>query len=151
MLPNAKKTVVCITPASFTNGATAGAGNTNEYVDTKGWKQADFSVILSAADVVSNAPSVLKVQEADVTNASSFADVSGFVGGTDFTIGSAYTNSAGQNVYNLNVPVLGGRKRYLRLQVSPRTTQIVAAVCDLSRGENNPGTAAQTGAISGVV
>lgn len=148
---HASKSYAPILPASFTAGATAGGANNSELVDTKGFKQAQFVITLGLADVVSNAPSVLKLQEADVTNTSSFADVSGFVGGTDFTIGNAITSTSnGQNLYQLNVPLLGSRKRYLRLQVSPRTTQIISAVCQLTRAEQTPTNAAQAGVLAGV-
>ena len=124
-----RKQTIMISPASFTNGATA-SGN----VDTRGFDYVEIDLIMATADVVSNIPSVLKLSEADVTDVTSFANISGAVGGTDFTI-AASTSVA--NGYKFCVD-LRGRKRYIKLSVSPRTTQISGAVANLGRGEEQP-------------
>jgi len=122
------KAAMAIVPISKTNGATASG-----YVDTKGWDYLSLAVISSTADAVSNKPSVLKLQEADVTNASSFADISGAVGGTDFTIPNAETTAANPVVlFNVD---LRARKRYIQAVVSPVTTQVIGAVGMLTQGE----------------
>lgn len=146
MRPQTSKLVMAILPVSKTNGATAGG----EIVDTKGAKHVTFNIAASLADVVSNTPNVMKLQEADVTAATSFADVSGFVGGTDFVIGNSYTATAnGQNLWKLEVNLNNSvRKRYLRLQVSPQTTMVIAATADLKMMETQPTNAAAAGVLA---
>ena len=143
MLPQ-NKAAVAILPVSVTNGATA----TGPAIDTMGYDFATVDIVASVADVVSNTLSVLRLQEADVTNATSFANVSGGIGGTDFTIATnAYTSTAGQNIWKFNVD-LRGRKRYLRVLASPQTTMIVGGVANMSRGEESPITAAKSNALN---
>lgn len=141
MVP-APKRVIAITPVSKTNGATA----TGEFIDTKGFDYATISVFASAADVVSNTLSVLKIEEGDTT--SSVATFAGAVQNTDFTVATnAYTNTAGQNLWTYGVD-LRGRKRYLRVSASPQTTMIIAGHAELHRGEVMPVTASQAGALN---
>lgn len=142
MLPQSKL-ALAIAPVSLTNGATA----TKVLVDTKGYDFASFDIALSAADVVSNVPQTLKLQEADVTNPTSLVDISEFKAGTGFTLNPvAGTNTATPNLYKMDVN-LPGRKRYLALELSPRTTQVVSAVCNLHRGEQTPVSATETGVL----
>lgn len=136
MVDFASKILVPINGVSVTNGATSSC-----IIDRQGWNQATIDVILSAADVATNSPSVLKLQESDTTVASSFVDITGFRGGTDFTIPAANTvvTAALQNVFRFNANCSGGaRKRYLQAVVTPRTTQIVTIVANLTRGEVSP-------------
>lgn len=143
MLPMTKA-VLAISPVSLTNGATA----TKVLIDTKGFDFASIDVMLSAADVVSNVPQTLKLQEADVTNATSLTDINEFKAGTGFTINPvAGTSTAVQNIYKFEAD-LRGRKRYLAVELSPRTTQVVAAVANLSRAEQAPVSAAEAGALN---
>lgn len=138
------KTVVAVNATSVTNGATASG-----IIDTLGYDWATIDVIATTADVVSNAPTVLKLQEADVTNSSSFADIVGFRGGTDFTIPNANTAATAtlQNNYKFNVDCRA-RKRYLKAFYSPQTTQTVTVVANLGRGEQAPVTAAKANAMT---
>lgn len=128
---------VLVTPASFTNGATMSG-----YIDTRGFEYLEVEVTLATANVVSNAPSVLKLMESDDTVTTNFANVSGSVGGTDFTIGNHLTDAPNQHVFGVN---LVGRKRYIRCDVSPRTTQIGSITGRLSRGHEAPVTATKAG------
>lgn len=145
----AMATRVAINAASTTNGATA-AG----IIDTlmpEGQK-ADFvsiDVIATTADVVSNKPTVLKLMEADDTATTSFANISGTVGGTDFTIPNANTAATAviQNSYKFNVDTKK-RKRYLRVVVSPQTTQNITVVAQLMKGHIAPITAARANALT---
>lgn len=128
-LPLAKHTCL-ITPVSVTNGATASG-----YVDCRGFKFATISLDASAANVVSNNCSVLKITEGDTTAASTaITELTGDgVGG--FTIAAAKTSASVVAVFNLD---LRPRKRYLKLTVTPITTQIVAAHIALHKGESLP-------------
>jgi len=130
----AMATRVAINAASTTNGGTASG-----IIDTlmpEGQK-ADFvsiDVIATTADAVSNKPTVLKLQESDTTVATTFADIVGARGGTDFTIPNAVTAATAviKNQYKLNVDAKK-RKRYLQVVVSPQTTQVISAVANLMK------------------
>jgi hypothetical protein len=143
MLPQLKS-VVAVNAVSATNGAT-----TTGIIDTLGYDYATVDIIAATADVVSNAPSVLKLQEADTTDATNFADIVGLRGGTDFTIPNANTAATAvlQNLYKFNVD-MRGRKRYLRSVYSPRTTQVSTVLANMGRGEQAPITAAKCNAMT---
>lgn len=137
---------LAIASASATNGATA----TATAIDTAptGAPRARFmsiDVVLTTADVVSNKPSVFKLQHSDTTDASNYADVTGFVGGTDWTIPNADTSNP--NMYKLNVN-LQGRKRYFKVLVSPRTTQTVFAVANLHDMDQSANSAAKANVLA---
>lgn len=129
MRPNSRL-ALAIASASVTNGATA----TATVIDTSpaGGPRArhlTIDIVATTADAASNKPGTLKLQECDTTVVSSFADISGTVGGTDFTIPSADT--ANPNMYKFNLDLIG-RKRYILAQYSPKTTQTVFALANLS-------------------
>lgn len=137
---------LAIASASVTNGATA----TATAIDTSpaGGPRArhlSIDLVLTTADVVSNKPSVLKLQHSDTTDATNYSDISGFVGGTDFTIPNADTSNP--NMYKLNMN-LQGKKRYVRVQISPRTTQTVFGVANLSWLDQAPSTAAKANVLA---
>lgn len=140
-IARAKKTQMVV-PASFTNAATA-AG----YVDCIGYDFLTVDVSMSTADAVSNKPSVLRLLETDATQptaSSNYATFAGYVSGTDYTIPNAISaaTSITQPFATFNVP-LQGRKRYIRVEVSPVTTQIVSALAQLTRAEQSPSTSSQ--------
>lgn len=134
---------------SATNGATA----TFTPIDTLGcdWLTIDLFGTTQAASTQAGSPSVLKLQEADDTNATSFTDVLGFRGGSalatnvDFVVGIGKT--AGVNSYKLNVDART-RKRYLQLAVSPTTTQTFYCLANLGKNEQAPITATKAGVLS---
>ncbi len=140
MLPELK-TIVAVNAVSKTNGATASG-----IIDTLGFDFATIDIIATTADVVSNKPTVCKLQEADDTNATSFADISAF---STPTIPNANTAATAvlQNNYKFNVD-LRARKRYLQAVYSPQTTQTVTVVANLGRGEQAPVTAAKANAMT---
>lgn len=143
MLP-ALKAQLALASASFTNGATATGLN----IDCLGADFAKIDVFATTADVASNSPSVLKLQESNTTDSTNFADISGFVGGTDFTVATAYTAAtSGTNVWSFNVDTRA-RKRYLRVVASPRTTMTLLATAQLGRMGETPTNAAQSGALN---
>jgi hypothetical protein len=86
---------------------------------------------------------VLKITEGDTTAASTaIAALTGDgVGG--FTIANANTSASIVAKFHID---LRGRKRYLRLTVSPTTTQILSATAELFKGESLPDTATEAGA-----
>jgi hypothetical protein len=125
------KTDVVITPASTTNAATA-VGN----VDTLGFDWVTIDCFMTTSNAVTNNPSVLKLAESDDTVVTNFSDISGFEGDSDWTIPAAVTSGDWAVKFNVD---LRGRKRYLRLSVSPVTTQIIAAIANLGVGDEAPG------------
>jgi hypothetical protein len=130
MMPQ-PKIVFALDETSTTAAATATAR-----FDTLGYDHLTIWSVAGTANVVSNKPTVLKLQEADTTDATNLANISGFVGGTDFTIPNANTAATAtlQNDYQFNVDCRA-RKRYIVVSISPATTQLVKVVGVLSRGE----------------
>lgn len=133
---------------SLDETSTTAAATATARFDTLGYDQLSIGVRLGTANVVSNKPTVLKLQEADTTDASNLANISGFVGGTDFTIPNANTAATAvlQNDYMFNVDCRV-RKRYIVVSVSPATTQLVKAVGVLTRGEASPSTAGRVNSM----
>lgn len=125
-------TKVAIKPQSVTSGATA-AGN----VDTLGYEEAAVDVALDSQASTTSNPSVLKLMESDDTETTNFANITGFVGdATDgFTIPAA--GGAAPTIVRMNVD-LRGRKRYLRVVVSPDgATQLLGAVVTLGKAKDS--------------
>jgi len=143
-------TRVPINQVSKTNGATA-TGIIDRMLPSGGL--ANFmtvDVIMSTADVVSNKPTVLKLQEADTTDATNFANIAGTIGGTDFTIPNANTAATAvlQNNYKFNLACRAPRKRYIQAVVSPATTQTITVIANLGLAEISPVTAAKANAMT---
>ncbi|MBR1246145.1 hypothetical protein JQ609_04275 [Bradyrhizobium sp. AUGA SZCCT0169] len=141
-------TRIPINAVSKTAGATA-SGIIDTFLPNCGparWCTID--VIATTADVVSNKPTVLKLQEGETTDATSMVNIAGFVGGTDFTIPNANTAATAliQNSYKFNVD-LRARKRYIQVSYSPATTQVVSAIANLSMSGGSPTTAAKANAM----
>jgi len=148
MLPQLKS-AVAINAVAATNGATV----TSSVIDTLGydWATIDLIATTQSASTQAGSPSVLKLQEADVTNASSFVDIVGARGASatatnvDFLVGIGVTQ--GNNSYKFNIDCRA-RKRYLSIVASPQTTQTFSAIANLGRGEQAPVTAAKAGVLS---
>ena len=144
MVPSTPKSVVLFTPTSVATNATAGGTATTATLDTKGFKFVRFRLHCTSG-AATETPSVLKLQEADVTNTSSLVNVSGYVGGTDFTPAAPYTNSTLATAADyavINVP-LQGRKRYLALVYTPGVAQTVRISAELYRADQAPDSASE--------
>ena len=139
MLTHPTKQVIPFAPASFTNAATA-SGN----IDRQGFDFMSLDVTMSTSNDTTNNPSVLKLSESDDTVVTNFVDIAAAVGDGvgGFTIPNAVTE--GTWGVKLNVD-LRGRKRYLKLSASPVTTQVIAAVANLSAGDEAPAAAGSAG------
>lgn len=135
MRPSLKAAVV-INDSGVTNGETA-TGN----IDTLGYDWLKLDVMMTTSDDTTNNPSVLKLTESDDTVVSNFAAITKFTGdgAGGFTIPNAVT--AGNWIASFNVD-LRGRKRYLKLSVTPITTQGVHAIANLGLGDEAPVSAA---------
>lgn len=129
---NSKK-ILAVNQASTTNGATA-SGN----IDTLGFDYASIDVLTTTSNDTTNNPSVLKISESDDTVVTNFADIAEFTGdgASGFTIPAAITaaTSITGPYATLNVD-LRGRKRYLKVSVTPITTQSITVLAQLSKPE----------------
>lgn len=149
MIPINSRFAVALASASFTAAATA----TGSAIDTApaGMRARSLTldVVMTSADVVSNTPSVLKLQHSDTTDATNFSDVTEFVGGGvgGFTIPNALTSAGAHNVFRFNID-LRGRRRYWRFLTSPRTTQTIFATANLGRLEQAPYNAAKANVLA---
>jgi len=144
LFPNSK-TMVMLQTTSATNGETV----TSQNLDTKGFDVVHIDVVQTTSNNTTNNPSVFKLQHSDTTDASNFSDVSGFVGDTDWTIPTVGTNTSTVSSYKLKVDVRH-KKRYLRVLISPVTTQSFTAVANLFGGEIVP-TSATAAGVSALV
>ena len=129
------KTAIIIADTGVTNGETASA-----YIDTKGFDYAVIDVIASTSDDTTNNFSTLTLSEGDTTSA--WTAVS--TGDTDFDIPAADT-SATSVVAQMRVP-LEARARYLKLAITPLTTQSIHAIAHLYKGDALPVSATAAGA-----
>lgn len=133
-----------VLPIPFTSTTAAGTATGN--IDTLGYDYLTVNVLLPTADVVSNKPTVLKLSECDTTVVSSFADITAFVGGGTggFTIPNAITAASSISlpyaVFNVDCRA---RLRYIKVSVSPATTQVVTVLGQLTRAEQTPTTTGQ--------
>jgi hypothetical protein len=120
-------------------------------VDTKGFARASIDVAyepVAAAGTNSAVATALKLETSDTNG--SFGDLTGFVGGTDFTIPTP-ANTNDTTVVRFDVD-LRGRKRWLNVASTLQTSGGCAAVVRLSKAENGPDSASEKGvavAVSG--
>ena len=143
--PRPSKSVLALATTSATNGETITAS-----VDTLGFNHLTLGLHLTTSNSTSNKPSVLKLSEADTTDATNFSDITAFVGGGTggFTIPAASTSTSTPNVYQFKVD-LRGRKRYIKLSYSPVTTQSGTVWANLDKPQKAPttGTPSAAGAL----
>ena len=137
---------LAIASASVTNGATATATAIDTNPSGVGpAKHVTIDIVATTANVVSNKPGTLKLQHSDTTDASNYSDITGSVGGTDFTIPNADTTNP--NLYKFNVNMVG-RKRYIKVAYSPQTTQTVFAVANLHWNQQAATTATRANVLA---
>lgn len=114
-------------------------------LDTKGFSYASIDVAfepVAAAGTNNPVAHVLTFQHSDVEG-SGYAAVSGFVAGTDYTIPTP-SNTNETSVVRLNVN-LEAKKRYVRLNVTPRADSAVATAVRLGVAEAVPEDATSAG------
>lgn len=124
-------------PTSATNAGTITSLNIDLNGGGNRANEVFINVWATTADVVSNKPSVFALQHADVTAATSFGTISGFVAGTDWTIPNAVTATTDKPYVTFKVDTRK-LKRYLRLLISPVTTQTYHGNVVLARKEAAP-------------
>lgn len=125
-----QKQVIAINQTSITNAGTA-SGN----IDTLGYDFVTIDVVTTTSNAATNNPSVLKLSESDDTIVTNFSDISGAVGDSDFTIANAVTSGNWGVKFNVDTRA---RKRYIKVSVSPTTTQVITAIANLSKGGESP-------------
>ena len=123
MIQNANTRTVLLANAA----AAATNADVTARVDTRGFDFARIAVFQSTT----NAPTTLKVEHGDTTDATAFATINA-TGGTDFTIvGGSATSTNPTAVFDVSTV---GLRRYLLLTYRPATaTANVVAVCDLGK------------------
>ncbi|MEY3021471.1 MAG: hypothetical protein RIS86_669 [Planctomycetota bacterium] len=131
---NQNTKTISLAPASVNQSGTA-----TLIVDTLGFANAQFVVLPQTASATTRVVA-LSIAEGDTTAA--FTNVTGYVGGTNsangFTLPEEMATSAtAVQPLVVNVDCLG-KKRYLRLSYTPGTTQVVGAICNLSRPATAP-------------
>ena len=123
------------------------ASYTTSSIDTQGWDYLQVVVYLGATDIAMTA---LKLQESDTDG--SYADVTGLVFGTSSNIaGSTSTlpSATDDNKFFVFDVDLRGRKRYFDLVATAgdgTAGTFLTAFAILSRGKDQPQTAAERGA-----
>lgn len=120
-------------------------------IDTLGFEYASidlvFSPFTSAAATAATAATVIRLAHSDTTGTAAQSNVSGFVGGTDFTVAAGSTSTSGAAngyVHRFDVD-LRGRRRYLTVYATPVSTVGVITVARLSKGEASPISASDKG------
>jgi hypothetical protein len=114
-------------------------------IDCRGFNHASIDVAfepVAAGGTASAVATVLRLESSDTDG--SFASLSGFVGGTDFTIPTP-ANTVDTTVVRFDVD-LRGRKRYLNVASTLQASGGVASVVRLSKAENGPSNASEKGA-----
>jgi hypothetical protein len=137
------------TVASLSDDITTSATHSME-IDTLGFKVASIDVAfekVAAAGTSSAVALVLKLQHGDTT--STYADLSGYVGGTSFTIPTP-ANTTADTVVRFDVD-LRGKRRYLKVLATGNATGSVYSVARLGKPEDGPDTAAEKGAAVAIV
>lgn len=132
------------TDAKSAASVAASATHSHE-IDTLGFEAVSIDVVYSPfTSATSNAAPVLRLTQHDVTGTGQ-TNISGFVGGTDFTVAAGSTTGANAGyVARFNVD-MRGKRRFLTLYTSPGNTVAVSSVARLGRAEEAPITAAGKG------
>ena len=116
-------------------------------IDTLGFNHASIDVLFSpytSATGPTTAATVLRVAQSDVSG-SGQVNVSGMVGGTDFTVAAGSTATASVGYAHRFDVDLRGKKRYLTVYATPASTCGVITSCRLSKGEAGPVSATDKG------
>jgi len=107
-------------------------------IDTLGFAYASIDVAFSPFTAAATAAAtVLRLAQSD-TSGSGQTNVSGFLGGTDFTVAAGSTTGAAAGYSHRFDIDLRGKSRYLTVYATPALTVGVATIARLSRGEAGP-------------
>ena len=126
----ASKQVILINNATVSN-----AGTITGRIDTLGFDFLTLDVTSTTTDSVTNDPTVLSITEGATTSSyDAIATLTGD-GASGFTIPNMYTNTDWGMKFNLD---LRGRKRWLKITISPLTTHTMSVIGNLFRGDVIP-------------
>ena len=134
---------IAATKTDARSAASVAASATHSHeIDTLGFEYVSIDVVYSPfTAATSNAAPVLRLTQHDVTGTGQ-TNISGFVGGTDFTVAAGTTTGAAVgHVARFNVD-MRGKRRYLTLFTSPGNTVAISSVARLGRAEEAPFSAA---------
>jgi hypothetical protein len=109
-------------------------------IDTLGFEYASIDVLFSpftSATGPTTAANVLRVAQSDASG-SGQVNVSGFVGGTDFTVGAGVTATSSVGYAHRFDIDLRGKRRYLTVSATPASTCGVVTTCRLGKAEAGP-------------
>ena len=109
-------------------------------IDTLGFANASIDVLFSpftSATGPTTAVNVLRVAQSDASG-SSQTNITGFVGGTDFTVGAGITATSSVGYAHRFDIDLRGKRRYLTVYATPASTCGVITSCRLSKAEAGP-------------
>ena len=120
-------------------------------IDTIGFAYASIDVVFSPFTAAATAAAtVLRLAQSD-SSGSGQTNISGFVGGTDFTVAAGSTTGASVGYSHRFDVDLRGKKRYLTVYATPAATVGVVTVARLSKGEAGPTSASDKGVSTQVV
>ncbi len=150
-LASTKTLFLSATNATETNtvsGTLTNGGTGYVELDCLGYDYAVVAVALSKSNTTSNAPSIVKLGESDITGTSNYTTITAFSGATatatnvNFLIPVTGVLTDQPNVYKFGVD-LRNRRRYLLVSASPVTTASLTVAAELGRGEVTPINASQ--------
>jgi hypothetical protein len=108
--------------------------------------KSDYATIIVNLGAMASALTVLKLTESD--DNTTYGDVTGFVGGTNFTLPTA-TDDNKFVVFQVDMKA---RKRYLKVEATAGAGAIVMSIsCVFSRGKIGTNSAADSGALALVI
>jgi hypothetical protein len=116
-------------------------------IDTLGFEYASIDVLFSpftSSTGPTTAANVLRVAQSDASG-SGQVNVSGFVGGTDFTVGAGVTATSSVGYAHRFDIDLRGKRRYLTVSATPASTCGVVTTCRLGKAEAGPTEASTKG------
>lgn len=116
-------------------------------IDTLGFANASIDVLFSpftSATGPTTAANVLRVAQSD-TSGSGQTNVTGFVAGTDFTVGAGVTATSSVGYAHRFDIDLRGKRRYLTVYATPASTCGIITSCRLSKAEAGPMSASDKG------
>jgi len=120
-------------------------------IDTIGFNHASIDVVFSPFTAAATAAAtVLRLAQSD-SSGSGQTSISGFVGGTDFTVAAGSTTGANAGYTHRFDVDLRGKKRYLTVYATPAATVGVVTLARLSKGEIGPTSASDKGVSTQVV
>lgn len=131
--------------------ASVAAGATHSVeIDTLGFAHASIDVLFSPYTAAQSAgASVLRLAQSD-TSGSGQANISGMVGGTDFTVAAGSTTGASVGYSHRFDVDLRGKQRYLTVYATPPGACAVVTNARLSKGVAGPVSASEKGVASKV-